>query len=247
MLLIDSGNSAIKTRLLEAGSSTDRVFPLHDGFEASGFVEYLAGLKLRRVYSASVASGQVQQTLGQIIRAQQPEAEYLQLQTLPQLGCVTNAYQDHRQMGVDRWLTLLAATTLTQQDVIIIDAGSAITIDLMNRDRQHLGGAILPGFNTELPRFRSLFPHVDFDNPAVHETEMPGTSTAACIHLPEVPVTVAMIAQIVERWIKLLQPPVTILLAGQDAGRIADGLGIASQTVADLVFIGMLKQIQLLR
>lgn len=58
---------------------------------------------------------------------------------------VTIAYEHPARLGVDRWLALVAAHQICQGPVVILDAGTAITYDLLLGDGRHLGGLILPG------------------------------------------------------------------------------------------------------
>ena len=67
------------------------------------------------------------------------------LRTSARLDGVVNAYTDPSQHGVDRWAAMLAAHSLYPDPVCIIDAGTAITVDLMGADGRHRGGRILPG------------------------------------------------------------------------------------------------------
>lgn len=60
---------------------------------------------------------------------------------------VTNGYVVPAQLGVDRWLAVLAAYRLTRQSCVVIDCGSAITIDLVASNGVHLGGYIAPGLS----------------------------------------------------------------------------------------------------
>lgn len=60
-------------------------------------------------------------------------------------GNVINAYREPAQMGVDRWLGLLAANAGSTGAKAVIDCGSAITVDALSQTGQHLGGLILPG------------------------------------------------------------------------------------------------------
>ncbi len=48
-------------------------------------------------------------------------------------------------LGVDRWLACLAAHRIYQQDVVVVDAGTAITVDIVTGNGTHLGGYIIPG------------------------------------------------------------------------------------------------------
>ncbi len=60
-----------------------------------------------------------------------------------------NDYEDRKTLGIDRWLTALGAWKLYQRPLLVINAGTAITIDLIELDREskaHFkGGMILPG------------------------------------------------------------------------------------------------------
>ena len=61
---------------------------------------------------------------------------------------VTSSYQAPRTLGVDRWLTLLAANFIySNENILIVDAGTATTIDLLDKSGKHLGGWILPGID----------------------------------------------------------------------------------------------------
>jgi len=64
-----------------------------------------------------------------------------------QAGRLRNAYRDHTKLGVDRWLAMLAAVDRFSGAVCVVDAGSALTIDLVAADGEHLGGYILPGLD----------------------------------------------------------------------------------------------------
>ncbi len=61
-----------------------------------------------------------------------------------QLG-VTNAYARHQDLGIDRWLGLLAGYHLIDGAVCIIDCGTAVTVDAIDANGQHLGGCIVAG------------------------------------------------------------------------------------------------------
>jgi type III pantothenate kinase len=59
---------------------------------------------------------------------------------------VTNAYTSVEQMGIDRWLSMLAAySSMGGQACLIVDCGSACTVDLVLANGTHLGGYIVPG------------------------------------------------------------------------------------------------------
>ena len=54
-------------------------------------------------------------------------------------------YKDVSRLGVDRWLAMLAAYNQSDGPCLIIDSGTAFTLDVINEEGLHLGGYILPG------------------------------------------------------------------------------------------------------
>lgn len=59
---------------------------------------------------------------------------------------VINGYPRPSSLGADRWAALVAARALEgERGVCIVDAGTAVTFDFLDRTGRHLGGAIFPG------------------------------------------------------------------------------------------------------
>ena len=54
---------------------------------------------------------------------------------------------DIQSMGVDRWLVLLGCYERNLYPCVVVDSGTATTIDLMNAQGEHEGGYILPGLS----------------------------------------------------------------------------------------------------
>lgn len=65
--------------------------------------------------------------------------------TTKSAGGVTCGYERPESMGVDRWLALIAAWQQYQCACVVVDAGSAVTIDVLDSRGQHRGGYIVPG------------------------------------------------------------------------------------------------------
>ena len=84
--------------------------------------------------------------LAQWVR-QHRAADAFQLLTFRDLPIEVRTLAPER-VGVDRLAAAVAANTIRQPNrpAIVIDAGSAITVDLVTRDGAFAGGAILPGF-----------------------------------------------------------------------------------------------------
>jgi type III pantothenate kinase len=70
-------------------------------------------------------------------------------------GGVRCAYPEPSRLGADRWAALLGARGLTDGACLIVDAGSALTIDAMAPGGVHLGGWIIPGLHMMLEALES--------------------------------------------------------------------------------------------
>lgn len=67
------------------------------------------------------------------------------LRARPEAFGVRCAYPEPLRLGADRWAALLGARGMTAGACLVVDAGSALTIDAMGPRGRHLGGWILPG------------------------------------------------------------------------------------------------------
>lgn len=61
-----------------------------------------------------------------------------------QLG-VTSGYREPGQLGPDRWAALLAAHAAGAAHQLVVNAGTALTVDALRADGRFLGGIIVPG------------------------------------------------------------------------------------------------------
>ena len=243
MILLDCGNRYLKAQFREAG----RLQASFAGAYHSGWRQrlghWMQGLPATHCYFASVLDATRQAELDQFLAQQSGAAVTRFVSTAKALG-VINGYQQPERLGVDRWMTLLAAREMAAGNCIVIDAGSAITLDLLRADGQHLGGAILPGFNTSIEHFRSIFKYIDFDDPAITENRQPGCSTEAAIHIDYAQSSIEILPQLVNRWIQIFDDDATVLLAGGDAGRVQRVLDQPGRIVPDLVFRGIRRLAQ---
>jgi len=79
------------------------------------------------------------------------DAEPLWLKAEPQRCGVTNSYEKPELLGSDRWAALIAARSLHHGASLVVNSGTATTVDMLTADGTFLGGIILPGI--ELMRF----------------------------------------------------------------------------------------------
>ncbi len=60
---------------------------------------------------------------------------------------IKNLYNNPKQVGQDRLVGAYAACELYGQPAIVIDLGTAITLDVVSQNREYLGGIIVPGIH----------------------------------------------------------------------------------------------------
>jgi len=147
MLTIDIGNTHIKWALWDGGVITRRGSCGYQKQEPEpAFAVWQDMQPQDRVFVANVAGDAIGQALYAWIRARWP-AQVEFLRSAPELLGVTNAYADPGQYGVDRWAALLGAYSRNHAPACIIDAGTAVTVDLLDAGGLHRGGRILPGLS----------------------------------------------------------------------------------------------------
>lgn len=145
ILEIDLGNTRIKWRLRNesgrlAGGSLDE-----ESLDSLAWELNRQGWQPRQIWVASVRPQSANTDLiDQCHGLWQLNPCFAQTQA--RTGGLINAYRDHRQMGVDRWLALLAAHHATTEPVLVVQAGTALTVDLLAPGGRHLGGYIGPGW-----------------------------------------------------------------------------------------------------
>ncbi|CAM4418144.1 type III pantothenate kinase [Pseudoalteromonas ostreae] len=133
-LLIDVGNTALKAALCQQGE----IKPCD--------VSALPWRQINELVYACV--GKNEQLNGLLAQASAFQVPCFEAKVTKQLSSLRCAYQQFSNLGIDRWLGLIAAFQLwPQQDCIVIDTGTATTIDVLTAQGQHLGGWILPGLD----------------------------------------------------------------------------------------------------
>jgi type III pantothenate kinase len=95
---------------------------------------------------------------------------------------ITLHYDNPQELGIDRALTAAAAYQSFKDEMIVLDFGTATTIDYVNSQGEFMGGAIMPGLGTAadslFEKTRKL-PRVDYDLP----NTILGTNTTACLQI----------------------------------------------------------------
>jgi len=161
ILAIDAGNSRVKwgwyeverqaaggmtgwssvasVSLIEFAASSDHVNPFSATHENPA-----------RIIISNVAGEGAHQLLLNWTRIF--DAEPLWLKGERQACGVRNGYESPEQLGPDRWAALIAARALEPgRACLVVNAGTATTVDALSEEGEFLGGLILPG--VDLMRF----------------------------------------------------------------------------------------------
>ncbi len=96
------------------------------------------------VYVASVAESRVEQAFEAWLLAQGFDLP-IYIKSARAAGGIQSAYKKPETLGVDRWCAMIAARNLHKGPLCVVDAGTAMTVDWVDKDGRHLGGMIMPG------------------------------------------------------------------------------------------------------
>jgi type III pantothenate kinase len=139
-LLLDAGNTRLKWAVVE-----------NDVWLEQGHLAYADLSKLTHVVRAGDAcfiASVVKQDLAEQIHELLGTVGGIPrwLKTEVQFQDVKNSYANPRQLGVDRWMGLIAARTRSQHPTLVVSVGTAMTVDALSAEGVFLGGLIVPGF-----------------------------------------------------------------------------------------------------
>ncbi|NNC54588.1 MAG: type III pantothenate kinase [Pseudomonadales bacterium] len=227
-LLLDVGNTRCKWQLRNARGKA--MAAAASSGELQQIPASIAGIMreggfqpadLQRVRVAAVRSEADQQTLAQALRATfacPVDFAHTQSETLG----LKNSYRQPLHMGVDRWCAVIAAATEAgipgaDSDACVVDAGSAVTVDWINHQGQHIGGYITPGYAMQLRSLLSETGKVFAQPQAAAGDIEPGSDTHSAVHNGILAAIVAHIKSSIDRQGAQQPAEVALYLTGGDA------------------------------
>lgn len=148
-------------------------------------------------------------------------------------------YDTPETLGIDRFLACFGAVEATSKAAVVIDAGTACTIDFISSDRVYRGGVIAPGFQTFshlLSTHAPALPFIDEDT-FIPET-WPGKSTRDSLSWGQAAFYRDALRAALKRYEETYEP-FDIYLTGGDAQRISELLKLKGRIRPYLVFEGM--------
>lgn len=233
IVLVDVGNSQIKW--LQAGDADVNTWQTQQSCprSASALLASLvsAGISTQEVAVSSVADEDFNTTLtATLVDAgwQPPQFAVSQSQRLG----LTNSYSEPRRMGVDRWLAMLAAWHRVAGPLIVVDAGTALTMDIVDGSGSHQGGYILPGIGLMESALMRDTHRVRFSDGADRSLR-PGHSTAQCVTSGVWLAGYSAVQAVLSYY-----PGYRVLITGGDAQALMQ-LGLAGEWCPHLVLEGL--------
>ncbi len=240
IMLLDIGNTRLKTARLKGDDFIAGDELIHKGrldIKTLKKIEFEG--KPDRIVASCVVENKNENTLRKwaqkIIRS---DIEFI---TSVQQQCgVINAYTDPTQLGSDRWMAMIAAHNQWQGNLCVVDAGSALTLDLIQADGRHLGGYIIPGMkmmqhclldSTEIPVSKSSI--------VLANKVQQGSNTINCISNGALQAVCGLVERTIMQFEQETQQSIQCIVTGGDGQRLADNLNFSCVIEPNLVLRGI--------
>ena len=140
--------------------------------------------------------------------------------------------------GIDRILNVAAAYEQMGKACVVVDAGTAVTVDVCNDQGEFLGGAILPGAALQfqaMNQHTAALPKVELADP----TEPIGTSTASAMQLGVFHGIRGAVKELVENYATELGNWPDVIATGGDAPALFEGWELIHAIAPDLTLYGV--------
>lgn len=148
-LLIDAGNTRIKWALVNTTEwLCSSVLPTAQADKLAQHIadhlKYETGLQdIQQIWVSNVAGDRIAQHIRKIGADKSIQLHFI---VAKESQCnVHNGYLQASQLGSDRWAALIAAWHLVQGKCLVVNSGTATTIDTLSEHGEFIGGIILSG------------------------------------------------------------------------------------------------------
>lgn len=236
-LLVDIGNTQIKYVFQSTdvrGALSEVAYLDYDIFKQALITTHFSNVT--EVIVANVKGDAILTAISSW--ASKNKIAFLEVHSQKQACGVYSSYQQPERLGVDRWLAMIAAHQLyPQQNVLIIDAGTATTIDLLAADGKHCGGWIMPGVQT---MFDSLLSNTQkiIAAPIATANASFGVNSSECVNYGIWAMTIGAIKEATVQANELLMLD-KVILTGGNSKPIADLVSDDLERIPELLFHGL--------
>ncbi len=159
---------------------------------------------------------------------------------------VRSGYRHPRRLGVDRWVAMIGAWAELESACIVVDAGTAVTIDVIDNEGQHLGGQIFPGVRLmfeALTASTSDIPAVGRQLSAASGLDMFGDTTSKAVQNGAWNAVTGAVDRAITTLRSNAYDP-AVVLTGGDASRMLTALGTEPLHRPHLVLQGLARMLQ---
>lgn len=225
VLVVDAGNTSIKFTAFQG----EQVLWVQRGEACLTKADFTP----EAIYFASVRSKEQSALLHADIQANYPLSEWVTL-TSHGIACgVRNAYVEPERLGIDRWLGVIAAHHMIKSDVVVVDAGTAIKVDVVNKEGIHLGGYIAPGLAMMEDSLLSKTARIRYDADEVIVGRGLPDSTARAVTEGCREMALGFLERIYQRY-----PEFKWVVTGGDSQALLEVLGVSLECQPNLVALG---------
>jgi type III pantothenate kinase len=156
----------------------------------------------------------------------------------PRLGRVQCGYTAHQNLGIDRWLAVVASHYLyPNKHCVVIDSGTATKIDVVNQTGQHLGGWILPGLDMMVASLLANTEKVFSDDTVLFEQEL-GRNTPNAVKNGALVSTLGAVYTAITQ-LKCDETDIQVIFAGGYGEQLMQHYDKPSVFIKGLVFKGL--------
>lgn len=141
-------------------------------------------------------------------------------------------------VGPDRLVNTVAGFNRHGGNLIVVDFGTATTLDVVDHDGAYVGGVIAPGVNLSLEALHmaaAALPHVDVTKP----TRAIGTNTVACMQSGVYWGYIGLVEGIVREVRRERAAPMKVIATGGLASLFAQGTELFDAIEDDLTMHGL--------
>ena len=126
-------------------------------------------------------------------------------------------YKSAISLGHDRIANAVGAyNTFPNRNNLVIDVGTCITYDFINKSNEYLGGGISPGFNLRMKALSSFTENLPTVNFKIKSTPLIGTNTEKSMESGVINGTINEIIQNISEY-EQLHPEINVILTGGDS------------------------------
>ncbi len=236
-LYIDIGNSRLKWAQGEPSGWTVQSAPLA-GHDPGDLFEILWSTQAppARLLVSSVARSEWSETLRRWARNRWScQAEFIQ--ATASAGGVRNCYREPGRLGVDRWAALVGARRLVEGAAIVVDCGTAVTVDALSAGGEFLGGVIMAGL--AMQREGLARGTAGIGAPEDRPAGCLARDTVSAVAAGTLYGLAGAIDRVIAEQQRALAVSPAILLTGGDAERLLPLLSVTARHVPDLVLRGV--------